>query len=155
MTAAGPHRANVGLAIAWFAAAVLLLAADGAAQMQPPALAAQATYYVEVHRSWSLALPAAFALFGALYLGMTPRFPVRLRPALGWAQLAVMSTGAALTKAPQFVPPWGDASRGDERALAAFRFWNGIAALGAAVLAVGLLLFLWALVDGLRRRRPG
>jgi len=150
------RKANIPLALAWFAGAALLLLADGATQI-PPVPAGPGgydTYYVVVHRSWSLSLPAAFALFGALYLGMTSAFPVRLRPALGWIHLAVMSIGAALAKTPQVALAWIGLPRPDEDSVRAFRLWNGAAAFGYALMAVGLLLFLWALVDGLRRRRP-
>ena len=150
-----PRKANVPLALAWFAGALLLLLADGATQIAPPALAAQDTYYVVVHRSWSLALPAAFGLFGALYLGVTPGFPVRLRSALGWTHLAVMAAGAGLTKAPQLALLWIDLPKRGEDPVAAIELWNRVALLGAVLIAASLLIFLWALVDGLRRRPSG
>jgi heme/copper-type cytochrome/quinol oxidase subunit 1 len=136
--------------------AALLLMIDGASTFRPPALAGAAdTYYVVIHRSWSLAMPAAFALFGALYLGMTPGFPVRLRPALGWAHLAVMATGAAMTKAPQLALVWGRPPRPGEDLSPAFELWNRVAMAGAVLMGLSLLLFFWALIDGLRRRPSG
>ena len=152
MTGAERRKANLPLALAWFAGAVLLLLADGAAQLKPPDLGGPDTYYVVVHRDWSLALPAAFGLFGALYLGMTPGFPVRLRPALGWVHLAVMGAGAALTKAPELVLLWSGLPKRGEDSLEAFRVWNEVATAGAALMGLSLLIFFWALFDGLRRR---
>jgi len=150
-----PRKANVPLALAWFAGAILLLAADGATLVAPSALALQDTDYVVVHRSWSLALPAAFAVFGALYLGVTPGFPVRLRPALGWAHLAVMATGALLAKAPQLALALVGLPKSGEIASESFELWNRIAATGYVLLLASLLVFLWALIDGLRRRPSG
>lgn len=153
MSAPEPGKANVRLALGWFAAAALLLLADGIAKFHPVTLAGAGTYDVVVHRSWTLSLPAAFGLFGALYLGMTPGFPVRLRPALGWAHLAVMGIGAALTKAPQLALLWGGMAKRGEAVTETFDVWNGVATAGAALMGLSLLLFVWALVDGLRRRR--
>jgi heme/copper-type cytochrome/quinol oxidase subunit 1 len=151
LSAAEPGKANVLLTLAWFAAGALLLLADGAASK----VSGVDTYYVAVHRSWSLSLPAAFGLFGALYLGMTPRFPVRLRPALGWAHLAIMSAGAVLIEAPGLALSWVGTSERSEEIAGAFQTWNRVAALGYVLLLGGLLLFVWALVDGLRRRPSG
>jgi heme/copper-type cytochrome/quinol oxidase subunit 1 len=148
-----PRKANIRLALAWFAAAALLLLADGIAKFQSPALGAD-TYYVVVHRSWTLSMPAAFGLFGALYLGMTPGFPVRLEPALGWAHLAVMTAGAAMTKAPQLALLWRGLPKRGEDVVETMQVWNQVATAGAVVMGLSLLIFFWALVDGVRRRGP-
>ena len=149
---AEPRKPNLRLALTWFAAAALLLLADGITTFQPRGLDGADTTFVVVHRSWTLSMPAAFALFGALYLGMTPGFPVRLRPALGWTHLAVMALGAAMTKAPQLALLWaGLPARGEDPARA-FDLWNGVATAGAALMGLSVLIFFWALIDGLRRR---
>lgn len=147
------HKANIRLALGWFAAAALLLLADGMANFRAPALGADADYVV-VHRSWTLSMPAAFALFGALYLGMTPGFPVRLKPALGWAHLAVMGAGAALTKAPQLVLALVGLPKRGEAAAGSLQLWNQIAMAGAVLMGLSLLLFFRALIEGLRRGEP-
>jgi cytochrome c oxidase subunit I len=158
VSAPRPSKANIGLAVAWFVAAALLLLADAAMQIKAPAVTGPGdydTYYVVVHRSWSFSLAAAFGLFGALYLGMTSAFPVRLQPALGWPHLAVMSAGAALAKAPQLALALTGLPKSDAGALDTFRLWNEVAAFGYALMGIGLLIFVWALVDGWRRRPSG
>jgi cytochrome c oxidase subunit 1 len=153
--APGPRKANIRLALGWFAAAALLLLADGIVTFRPRGLDGADTYFVVVHRSWTLSMPAAFALFGALYLGMTPGFPVRLRPALGWAHLAVMAIGAVMTKAPQLALLWTGLPKPGEDPAQAFDIWNGVATAGAVLMGLSLLLFFWALIEGLRRRPSG
>jgi cytochrome c oxidase subunit 1 len=151
MTGQEPRKPNIRLALAWFAAAALLLLADGITHFRTPGLDGAGTDFVVVHRSWTLSMPAAFALFGALYLGMTPGFPVRLRPVLGWAHLAVMAVGAALTKAPQLMLLEAGLPKSGEEALRAFDVWNGVATAGAVLMGLSVLLFFWALIDALRR----
>jgi heme/copper-type cytochrome/quinol oxidase subunit 1 len=152
LSAGRPDKANVRLALSWFVGAALLLLADGAAQIRPPGGEGVDTTYVVIHRDWSIALPAVFALFGALYLGVTPGFPVRLRPLLGWTHLAVMSAGAALTKTPQLALALGALPTGGAATVEAFEAWNRLANIGAALMGLGLLVFVWALVEGLRRK---
>ena len=153
MSAAEPRKANWGLALAWFAVAALLLMADGAATFRASQFDGADTTFVVVHRSWTLSMPAAFALFGALYLGMTPGFPVRLRPAIGWVHLAVMGVGAALTKAPQLALALTGLPKRGEIASESFALWTDIAMAGAALVGLSLLIFFWALIDGLRRKQ--
>ena len=158
MNATTPRKADIRLALAWFAAAaLLLLVTDGVARFRPPAPAVLDNfdaYYVDAHVHLSLGLAAVFALFGALYLSMTAAFPNRVRSSLGWIQLAVMLAGAVLVETPQLALSVIGLPRTGE-ALGAFRLWNRIATVGYILINVGLLIFLWALIDGLRRRPSG
>jgi len=155
-----PHRPNIRLSLAWFGVAALVFLVDGATLIRPPSPPVApgpgyyATYYIVDHRSFSLSLAAGFGLFGALYLGMTPRFPIRLRPALGWAHLAIMSIGVSLVEAPRLVLSWTGVPKSDDLS-EAFTTWNRTASIGYVMLLIGLGLFFVALIDGFsRRRRP-
>jgi heme/copper-type cytochrome/quinol oxidase subunit 1 len=140
--------------------AALVFMANGATLIRPSAPSIPSvpgdydTYYIVDHRSWTIPMSALFALFGAVYLGMTQRVPIRLRPELGWVQLAVMSIGVALIEAPHVVLSWtGIPESGDLTQI--FRTWNRTASIGYMLLLGGLLLFVIALADGWLRRHRG
>lgn len=146
------HKTSAGLALGWFAGALLLLA-GGVAFIEPVTFAGAHTYYVVIHRNWSLALPTAFGLFAALYLGVTLGLPIGLRPALGWAHLAVTAVGAALIQISQLALLCaGVAKRGEDLA-GAVRLWDEVATFGVALVGLGLPIFVWALVDAIHHRK--
>jgi heme/copper-type cytochrome/quinol oxidase subunit 1 len=149
------RRPNVRLSFAWFGVGALLLMVDGASVFRPHSLAGPDTYYVVGHAHWSLTLGAVFCLFGALYLGMTPKFPIRLRPALGWTHLEVMSVGALMTQAPILGLRWTDPNSTLADPIRTFETWNRMAVTGYVLTLVGLGVFVVAVIDGLRRRPSG
>jgi heme/copper-type cytochrome/quinol oxidase subunit 1 len=156
------RKVSPWLALGWFAGALLLLLADIVTKIRPDVLGGGAyayygpyTYYVVGHRSWSLVLPAAFGIFGVLYLVALPRLPIRLRPSLGRLHLMATAAGAALIEAPQLALLAGGTLLRGKEPVAAFRVWNEIAMAGAAMMGLSLLIFIWALVNGARHRGSG
>ena len=116
----------------------------------------QDTYFIVAHLHYVLFTGAIFALVGGIYYWF-PKFTGRMYDeAMGKVTFWLMFIAANITFFPMhFVGMDGMPRRiytyGDEMG---WSFWNGVSSIGAAMLAVSMLLFVYNIVKGWRSGEP-
>ena len=116
----------------------------------------QDTYFVVAHIHYVLFTGAIFALVGGIYYWF-PKFTGRMyNEAMGKVTFWAMFIASNITFFPMhFVGMDGMPRRiytyGDEMG---WSFWNGVSSVGAALLALSMLLFVYNIVKGWRSGEP-
>jgi cytochrome c oxidase subunit 1 len=116
----------------------------------------QDTYFVVAHMHYVLGGGSLFAIFAAVYYWFPKAFGFRLRESTGKLVCLIEFVGFNLT----FFPMHLLGLRGMQRRIADYApdlGWthlNELATLGSYVMAVGVLVFVWNVIESVRRREP-
>ncbi|MHC3474868.1 cytochrome c oxidase subunit I [Streptomyces sp. 7R007] len=114
------------------------------------------SYFVVAHLHYVLFAGSAFGLFAAVYYWFPKATGVLLREGLGKLHFWLLVVGTNLT----FLPMFGLGYLGMPRRVSSyftadgFGLLNLLSSCGAAVLAAGMLVFLFNILESLRSRRP-
>jgi len=116
----------------------------------------QDTYFVVAHMHYVLGGGSLFAIFAGIYYWFPKMTGFRLHEAIGKLVAAIEFVGFNLTFFPQHLL----GLKGMQRRIADYApnlGWthlNELSTLGAYIMAVGVLLFIWSVFDAFRRKVP-
>ncbi|GAA2483547.1 cytochrome c oxidase subunit I [Streptomyces longisporus] len=114
------------------------------------------SYFIVAHLHYVLFAGSAFGLFAAVYYWFPKATGVLLREGLGKVHFWLLVVGTNLT----FLPMFGLGYLGMPRRVSSYSTVDGFGLLnllsscGAAVLAAGMLVFLFNILESLRSKRP-
>ncbi|TQJ91249.1 cbb3-type cytochrome c oxidase subunit I [Streptomyces sp. SLBN-31] len=114
------------------------------------------SYFIVAHLHYVLFAGSAFGLFAAVYYWFPKATGVLLREGLGKLHFWLLVVGTNLT----FLPMFGLGYLGMPRRISSYSTVDGFSLLnllsscGAAVLAAGMLVFLFNILESLRSKRP-
>ena len=117
---------------------------------------AQDTYFVVAHMHYVLGGGSLFAIFAGLYYWFPKMTGVRLRERTGKIFFWLLFAGFNLT----FFPMHLAGLRGMQRRIADYpanvgwTWLNELATVGSILMAVAVLVFVWNIVESIRRREP-
>ena len=116
---------------------------------------AEDSYFLVAHLHYVLAGGSLFALFGAVYFWFPKVYGFRLSERLGRWCFALLFLGFNLTFFPMHLLGIMGMPRRVETYpdLPGWGALNSLSTLGSAIMAAGVVLFIWDIVTSLRRRR--
>jgi cytochrome c oxidase subunit 1 len=117
---------------------------------------AQDTYFIVAHFHYTMFGGAVFGIFAAIYFWFPKMTGVMLSEKVGRGVFVLLFAGFNLTFWPQFVLGQRGMPRRyvDYASDLGYDTPNLVSTIGAYVMAVGILLFLWDVWTSLRRRTP-
>ncbi|HEY4201058.1 MAG TPA: cytochrome c oxidase subunit I [Devosiaceae bacterium] len=114
----------------------------------------QDTYYVVAHFHYVLSLGAVFAIFAGWYYWYPKMFGIMYNEKLANAHFWITFVGVNLVFFPQHFLGLAGMPRRYIDYPDAFAFWNRVSSVGYYVTFVGMLVFLFLLVEAARKKRP-
>ncbi len=105
------------------------------------------------HREMHISLATLFAVLSLLYFAIGRRVGPRFPWHLAWGQFVLVVAGVVLMEGPIFVLAATGMPQQAGDAVAAFHFWNSVAAAGYLAIWAGLLLFVYLAFAGWRARK--
>src|ERR1043165_6363510 len=105
------------------------------------------TYYVVAHFHYVLSLGAVFAIFAGFYYWFEKMWGVKYNEFLGAAHFWIMFVGVNLVFFPQHFLGLQGMPRRYVDYPTAFSYWNKVSSIGYAITAVGVVVFLFVLVE--------